>query len=352
MKNTQSKTLITAFTALALATTFAQVPVAFAMDVANPVSTMVPCATLVKFEGDVQLMDSSRTDMLETAPGVQIGCGSWVTIASGWALIRHLDGFRIHVGQNTFVQITDSHMGDNSTGDHLLLYKGQIAAQAGDGTGELKILTANGRVRLTRGTSVVIFNQQDLETQLISLDQTSTIENRFASERRIPVKAGESSILNFASARVVPGIPKAIAIAPLKEKLAELRLNEKVQKQALHVAKKREERVFATDMSVHPGESEPAERKPASNYSRSGIQGDDAPNTKINAELNQRWMGKITGDAGASQSVLFPKGHAKAVRVPSGTKVSVEDQSKGGNQKDDSREKVRLIEQLGDIKPE
>src|ERR1035437_10271438 len=52
----------------------------------------VPCAVLERFDGDVQILDSSRNELIYTNLGAPVPCGAWVTVGQGWGELRHKDG--------------------------------------------------------------------------------------------------------------------------------------------------------------------------------------------------------------------------------------------------------------------
>src|SRR5690606_17389117 len=99
----------------------------------------------------------------------------------------------------------------------------------------LRVLTANGRVRIEHGQAVVTYSGADEETQVISLRNSATLENRFADSRRITVKEGEATSLNFRVKRVVPETPAAVSVSAIKALLADFPLDEREVRDAVVV---------------------------------------------------------------------------------------------------------------------
>ncbi|MBC7691704.1 MAG: hypothetical protein H7222_08025 [Methylotenera sp.] len=225
----------------------------FAFPGEPPHAARTVCAVLEKFEGEVQILNSDRSELIDTQPESTVACGNWISVGQGWAIIRHAQGYRFHAGNETFIQIQDLQAADNAEHDHLLLFKGQLSAYAGKGMGELHVASANGRARITNGTGVLIFDSEKVETQLIALDQPISLENRFfatTATSRITLRAGEASVLKLSSARLIPSTPKALAISALRSKLQELQLGESFQDSVTAVAQKRADRKLASELKI------------------------------------------------------------------------------------------------------
>ena len=84
------------------------------------------------------------------------------------------------------------------------------------------MITPNARARLERASAIVIYSAGDEESQLITLEDEASLENRFEPSRKMTVKQGEASSLNFTLLRVVPSAPRAIAQASLRPHLVAL----------------------------------------------------------------------------------------------------------------------------------
>ncbi len=279
-----------------------------------------PCAVLLKYGGQVQILDASRRVLLDTEPRAKIACGSWFSVASGWALIKHRDGHYLHLGSETFAQFTDTGEKAESSGDHLVLYKGQIHADLGDGAMEFRVLTANARSRQSgSGRAIVAYSEYDEETYLISISGKASLENRFQGKRKVQVKAGEATALNSKAMRVVPSTPRAIASSVLRNRLADLHVSENDARSALEAAHGRGNRKLASTLES----SEPVQQAPSkSEYARH-------PPSPADEKLKGRWVNRIVSGAPGAHDLLFPSDRKKS-----------------------EKEKKQLIEELSKIRPE
>ncbi|MCM2279505.1 MAG: FecR domain-containing protein [Oligoflexia bacterium] len=210
----------------------------------------LPCGVIEEFRGAVQIMDPSRTRLIEPELRAAIPCGGWISVGKGRVRISHRDGFQVHLSSNSFAQFPEPNADGKFSGDPVVLYRGQAYARAFDGARQLSVMTANGRVRVSRGAALVLFNQGDDQTQVVALEGTVSFENRFQKARQVKVAPGETSMLSFRQARVVPSSPKAIALAALRPRLAELGVGEKETRFALAKAKARADRKFAAALDV------------------------------------------------------------------------------------------------------
>jgi hypothetical protein len=323
-------------------------------------AVQAPCGVLESFLGDVQILNSTRTRLVDATNRAAIPCGSWVSVNHGWAQIRHQNGPHIHVGGETFVQLPDFKNDPNFKGDHLVLYKGQVFAEAGDGEEEFRMVSSMGRVRVKRGKIIFLFNRNTDETQLISVESSATLENRFETSRKVRVQAGESTELNFKLLRVIPTLPSAISIASLRPKLADLRIAESDRYEALQWVLKRQGRKFAAPLvdensDVDEGGRSPekksgphvASRKLASTHPESYLR---HPPEKSDALLHAHWVKKMVGGESIGERILYPdKYYGRAPRAG----VEIIDPGIKLNQKQKKQEDVEkkhLIEQLTQIR--
>jgi hypothetical protein len=234
--------------AIALAFAALEISVAHGVELRPGHVADVPCAVLDAFSGRVQVLDAARTHLIDAVPAAGVPCGGWVSVETGWAELHHRDGFKMHLGAKSFAEFPESNPDGKHLGDHVVLYRGEVYGLAPGGSGELRMITANGRSRVTRGSVVLVFDVDEDETQLIALHGASTLENRFEWSRRIRVSAGEASALNFRLLRVVPTAPRALAAATLAPRLVGLHVEEKESDTAVVAAKERQERVLASEL--------------------------------------------------------------------------------------------------------
>ncbi len=271
------RALIAALSALASASAFAAEPAA-------PASDPILCGTLENAHGQVQMFDASRTQSLSVLPKTGVPCGAWLSVGAGdqsWVVFRHRDGFSLHAAANTFIQIPDNNLDGKRVGDAFVLYRGEALLRSRGGTPEAQLLTANARVRLKQGMALVIYAPQEEETQVISLESSATLENRYQAGTQVAVKEGEASSLNFKLLRVQPSHPRAVMLVSLREKLHRFPIDDQLHNEAIAAAYKRQERKFATILTAAPaGSKAPAapapkspvtepKREPASTVSRS-----------------------------------------------------------------------------------
>jgi hypothetical protein len=311
-----------------------------------------PCGILEGFLGDVQILGSDKKELIDPKIRTPLPCGAWISINRGWAQIRHQNGPHVHLSGQTFAQLNDFRKEGDFKGDHLILYRGQIYAVAGDGEDEFRILSSTGRARVKRGKVVILFSPVESNMQLIALENYATLENRFEVSRKIKVQAGESSELNFRLMRVTPTPPKAVSVAALRPRLAQLRVLEGDQFEAIRAVVRRQNRQFASNLSIDEDGFEPeapvADRKLAStskaksNYSRH-------PQDSSGPALREHWVTKLVGDKKSGEKLLFPN------KLQNQLPNQLEDPSEKLNIKkktEHDEEKKRLIEELSHIRTE
>lgn len=300
------------------------------------------CGLLDSFAGDVLILNTSRTHMLNVTSRSALPCGSWVSVNQGWAQIKHQNGPRIYLGNQTFIQLNDFRENSEFKGDHTILYKGQIYVLANEGEEEFRVVTAGARVRIKRGKMVVGFDPAQDETQLISLSNIASLENRFEPSRIVRAKAGESTTLNFKLLRVVPSAPQAVAAAPLKAKLFEMHVSQSDQTDAVRVVLNRQNRKFASKMEA---DRSPASEGRVNSYMRH-------PPDPEDTYLKNHLMQKMVGGENLGERILYPDryyGNSKKIQV------QVEDPGSPFDQKllkEEETEKKRLIHELLKIRVE
>lgn len=345
-----------------------------------------PCAVLRAFDGQVQILDSERSHLTNAKPKLPLPCGSWVSVIQGWATIQHQNGARIQAGNETFLQILSvNSRSKNSSkkdllskdpmllGDHLILYRGQIFAAAEDGVKELRIVSPVSRVRLKEGKVLFLSRDGDDEAQLIVLHNSASLENRFEPSRKVKVKEGESTTLNFKLQRVIPTIPQAVSVASLKSHIYSLQLAEDDESQAIRSAVQRSQRKFASELpDTHEDKkstkedlktpekfatknSNTASRNPASSSGSKAYLRHE-PNSPSEGELHKHWVDKMVGDAGVGEQILFPdkfEGRSQKVHLDIDDTIGSRSQHPPHRlQKQEEAEKKRLIHELSQIHAE
>lgn len=344
-----------------------------AREAESAVAAPVPCATIAEVAGQVDVLDPSRTHLLNSAKKAAIQCGSWVSVGKGSVQLKHRDGFRIHAGIGTFMQLPEPNTDGHFSGDHAVLFTGQMFAQAGGGSLQFRVLTANARARVQGGSAIIVYSQADEETQLIALDHNATLENRFQASRKVQAKAGEATALNFKQLRVVPATPRAVALAALKPKFDDLSMPDRDRQAALRIARTRQNRVFATELvkEVNP-EREPASKKSEDpgqevraqleaakkqrHFPPSPQNYSSRPSDEQVQRIRKAWTNRlVAGESGADKFISPQVAAAKP-----GTHESRENGAEAGafikrkarHLTAEDEEKLRLIEELSRIREE
>ena len=206
-----------------------------------------PCALLERFDGNVQILDAARNDLVYTNLNTAVPCGGWVTVRQGWAQLRHKDGHVYRLSPETFLEVFDPTGNPAGKSDaQLVLYRGRVWLDVPGGTPVAQVLTANSRATLKRGTALIVYSQENEETQLLGLREEASLANRYEKSREIVVRPGELTALNLKLMRVVPTAPAPMEIASVKEVLSGLPIDASQMEKAIAVSQKRLDRKFAT----------------------------------------------------------------------------------------------------------
>jgi hypothetical protein len=299
------------------------------------------CAVLEKYSGATQIVDDAQLTIIDLHEKAAIPCGSWVSVESGWSEIRHANGFLIHLREGTYIQVTQQE-------DPVVLYRGEIFAQANGGSGELRVLTPNGRIRLSRGSIVASFSQSEQRTELVAVDGSASLENRFEASRRMQAKAGQMTALDFKVLRVIPAVAKPVATTSLQAKLKELHVPLQERDRAVAMARKSRTEDFNPALPEVP--ASPTARVIA--HRPKGVY----PAIDTTAELRQKVNEHLAGgDVAASEESDAPPARVRSRsarrKVRSTASVDTDDGAQDDTKKDD-QERRRLIEDLSKISNE
>jgi len=308
---------------------------------ARPRPGPAPCAVLEDFMGRIEILDESRSRMIQPTLHAGVSCGSWLSIEDGWARLKHRDGHRFHIGPQSFVQLPENNADGKFAGDHLVLFRGQIYADSGIGANELRVITANARSRIQQGAAVVLFNEKEEESQVIALENSASLENRFSPTKKMIVKAGESSTLNFKLLRVVPSGARAVSVSHLRPVLSDLRVSGRDQEYAIRNAHRRLNRKFASVFGEDSGEDkkQSSAKKGTTSYLRHR-------STKMDSRLKKHWVSRMTAGEPAGEEILFNNKGKR--RGPAG-RIEIEKYShaqRGTAKNNDEIERQRLIQEL------
>lgn len=317
-------------------------PDALAREVSTELEESLPCAYVNAFGGEVQIFDESREHRINVTRKARIPCGGWVSVAKGWAEIRHRDGQELRIGSGSFVGFPENNPDGHYTGDHAVLYRGQVYAHTDGGNREFRVATATARARLSRGTAIMVYSESDEESQLIALENGASLENRYESSKHIRLRAGEASSMNMQLLRVLPSIPRAVSIASLRAKLSDLHIDERASAEAVRAVRDRQERKFASKMD-HDDTRKPAS---VSNYER------HAKREKEDARLHSHWVKKMVAGEKVGETILFPD---QFYGRPQKVKVEVDDFGARGPASQarhaaEESERKRLLEELSSIR--
>jgi hypothetical protein len=307
---------------------------ALAVEHSSLLDANLPCAVVDDYQGEAQVLDPGRSNVADVAKAVPVLCGGWISVAAGWVKIRHKEGFWLNIGPGSFVQVADKNTEGHLSGEQVTLYRGEIYGTSRNGARPLRIMTPNSRIRLEEAAGIVIFNHDQEETQLTTLDAMATIENRFEYKSEVKVPAGEASSLNLKLMRVHPTVPAATSVASLRPKMIDLHLSAREQELAIDQVMKHSARSQLATLSVHG-------RNPASgsDYRRHPHKKGEDSDEILRADLINRVSG------GLGSAVFRPTGKGALHRS---AKVIVVDTAK----KEEDDEKKRLIRELSEIKDE
>lgn len=345
--------------------TFSVAAPAWAQPTDMPSSSSVPCGTLEKFGGTVQVLDPSRSHALDLENKMALACGTWVSVTQGWAVVRAIEGQKIQLGAGTFLQLVHPRMGGVSDtaekGDTITLLKGKIFVRAPTGTPEFRVTTANARARIERGNALVMYSDSKDETQVVSMGVKVSLENRFETQRVIALKPGEMTTLNFKVLRVIPSTARAVSMNDLKTQLNEVHLEDHEISKSVQIAQARNERKFAAQLI---DDFDPADevfyhsrakrsRSPAhvkinpEDYARYIAQdGDEELKAHLKAKLT---AGDPEGEKllGAVDSEALNK--RKITRKPAAVDPDAEEKQK---EKQKQKNKTELLKEISKLKPE
>ena len=325
-----------------------------AKEVATAQASGSPCAVVTRFGGEVQVLNSDRSHLVEFQKNSGVPCGGWVYVIRGYAEVHHRDGFTAHLGADTFVQFPESNLGEQISGDHFVLFKGEMFVSSDEGAGEARVQTANARARIARGSAIVEYNSETEDSQLIAIDQTATLENRFEISKRISVQPGEASTLNFKLLRVVPSAPSAVALSSLKPRLQDLHLGEKAQMVAMVAAQARANRKLASDLngSKHVSVAQKKEMQDTYALTKARAKYLPHPVDEEASRLKAHFVNRMVAGELAGEKMLYPDkfyGKAQSVSVQV---IDPADKFLKKKQKNDDAEKKKLIEELAKIRDE
>ena len=315
------------------------------------------CGMIADLLGDVQVLDQSRTQLLNLGPHDLIPCGSWISSHAGWVAIQHKLGAKVHLGQETYLQVREgmgSAGGVNESGaEHLSVLRGEVYVEVGGGNPELRIASASARVRVSSGKAIFLVGYLEDRTQLMVLERSAQLENRFEPRKAIEVAAGETSELILQNDRVIPQIPSAVALSSLEPKFLTLRIPQAVQTAASQEVRTRQSRKMAAQL-IEPSGSKKT-REPQKKREGRALASARSMNSYLknppsaqDPYLKNHFVKSVVGDEQAGRAILFPYQY-QGKRQSVGIQVEEKKYAIPGSLAE-RNEKKRLIEELGRIK--
>jgi hypothetical protein len=353
------------------------------------------CGYLEDFAGAVHVLEPERNRLLDADVRTPVPCGSWLSTEEGWVRLRHRDGYRLILGAQGFAEIVDPDLEQVSEkhGEAVVLYRGQLRVVAsGDlQPREVRVVTPHARARVKDGQAIVVYAQPAQQTQLIALEESAVLENRFEPEQRARVRPGEASSLNFGASRVTPEPARPVALASLRQKLADLQVEDDAERSRLLASasgrRSRKAAAFAAagkskDRSSQQGsELQRDQAMPFSSGSRSPaalkLESEQAPEVAAKASprlaseyrrhpestpetardasreiaddamAHRQWVGKLTGGARDPDSLLNP---GEGGGSPAGFAVSIAPGGPAG--KAEAQARSELLRELSRLKNE
>lgn len=225
-RRTARRQAVVALAALVVAT--AGAPQAWGHPV-TATAAVSACARVEGYRGSAQILDETRTAIHEVGETDQVPCGSWIAVGEGWVWIRDRLGHSLRLGGGSFVQLTEDP-------DEVVLFRGLMYGRASKT--ELRVITPNARARASEASLLVLFDPVTKRTQVVALDRTVELENRFEKSHRLTLNAGTLSELDFRLPRILPRRPRPVTPDSLEASLTALQVPEGVRRASLRLAKR------------------------------------------------------------------------------------------------------------------
>jgi hypothetical protein len=233
----------------------------------------------------------------------------------------------------------------------VVIYRGSAYLQAGDGAPELVVATANGLARAKSGAFIISYRKSQDETQVVSFSRDLMFANRFQANEAQRVRSGEASLINFKRERSMPSLPRAVAVASLKEFSATLELDERTFNSAANAAKNRADRRLAVDLREN---AQGVNRAPASSGTKKGSY-ERHPASAEDSALMEHFADRIVGGSTEGRKLLVRSPAGTTAVTPRGGRGRVEVDARTSETRDSKSElseKRRLMEELSKVRLE
>jgi len=160
--------------------------------------------TLESYQGALQILDPTQKKILHFKPKISLPHGCWIFLEHGWAKIKFSDQSEIYLGEKTLIQFPG------------ILYRGKILARIFCSKG-WQMISSSAKIQAQKANLLIVVREQNekKETQLAVLKGNGIIENRFQSQQRLKLKAGQSSVLSLQSKNSFLSLPQKISSLPL-----------------------------------------------------------------------------------------------------------------------------------------
>lgn len=301
------------------------------------------CAVLKDASGEVHLISSNRSEFLEVVKNAAIPCGSWISTKDGWVDVSYPGGTLARLGQGTFAQVFE--VASKEKREPLLLYRGTALVKAQPDAHAFQALTANSRATFSNGVAILQYDGELEESALLVLEGRAQFENRYLPAKKIDVKPGELSGLNFKLLRTVPTEAKAVKHAGLHQILEKLELSQSDVKRYGQSVQERARKVVALPEGHVPLERrQPGDRMVASEPSIKVRKAD--PGRKGDS-VQDLMIRKLVGDEEGGENLVRTR--RPASRGPK-YRLEVKHASKGVE--DANGEKKRILDELSRLSDE
>ena len=260
------------------------------------IPTERPCGLLVRFGGEVQLLNETRSETLPLSSRTVLGCGVSVLVARGWARIETTPGAVVHLGPSSLASFVRARP---EAPDPIVLYRGALYLSLLAGAEALSVVSSGARVRLQHGRGLVVFDPTANITQAITLGGSVEFSNRFVEAARAVLAEGEGSTLDLTLQQITPSAPAVVASGPVQAHLVEMEVPEEDQEEVMRALQRRRQRNFVGELAFKNREAKKttATRAPASVTSRSD---------QVNASLSfaRRRQATLLGTGEIDQDLL------------------------------------------------
>jgi hypothetical protein len=153
------------------------------------------------------------------------------------------------------------------------------------------------------------------------VEGVSTLQNRFEETRKVTVKAGQFSTLDFKLLRVIPAVAKPISVASLRHKLSDLHLPFDAKSRAIAFAKQSREETFSPAPVQIPEVTQNVRANPKASdpkHSQYTAMVEDPADENQSVTPTERVLSHLVGDEQAGKPLLTAQGLIKSKKKKPG----------------------------------